>query len=81
MIRQSVHMKTGNLRKNIVVGSKVRIVEKHNQKNGALTNGIVKRILTNSSQHPHGIKVILTNGKIGRIKELVSSHSEPKLKL
>ncbi len=72
MINQLVHMNNANLRKNIIVGSEVRIVEKQNQKIGKLTNGIVERILTNSSQHPYGIKVALNNGKIGRVKEIVS---------
>lgn len=65
----------GNIRKNIVVGSEVRIVEKRNQRSGELSEGIVKRILTNSSNHPHGIKVMLTNGKIGRVSEIVDSNS------
>ncbi len=60
-----------NLRRNITLGSKVRIVEKQNQKTNELTDGIVKRILTNSSEHPHGIKVVLNNGKIGRVREIV----------
>jgi uncharacterized repeat protein (TIGR03833 family) len=60
----------GNLRKNIKPGLSVSIVEKQNQRNGQLTTGIVKDILTNSAQHPHGIKVRLISGKIGRIKEI-----------
>jgi len=60
----------GNLRKNIKPGLSVSIVEKQNQRNGQLTTGIVKEILTNSAQHPHGIKVRLTSGKIGRVKEI-----------
>ena len=60
----------GNLRKNIKPGISVSIVEKQNQRNGQLTTGIVKDILTNSAQHPHGIKVRLTSGKIGRVKEI-----------
>jgi len=60
----------GNLRKNIKPGLSVSIVEKQNQRNGQLTTGIVKDILTNSAQHPHGIKVRLTSGKIGRVKEI-----------
>jgi uncharacterized repeat protein (TIGR03833 family) len=64
----------GNIRKNIVVGSEVRIVEKRNQRSGELSDGIVKRILTNSSNHPHGIKVMLTDGKIGRVKEIIDSN-------
>ena len=60
----------GNFRKNIKPGFTVSIVEKHNQRNGQLTSGVVKDILTNSAQHPHGIKVRLTSGKIGRVKEI-----------
>ena len=60
----------GNLRKNIKPGLTVSIVEKHNQQNGQLTSGVVKDILTNSAQHPHGIKVRLNSGKIGRVKEI-----------
>ena len=60
----------GNLRKNIKTGLAVSIVEKQNQRNGQLTTGIVKDILTNSAQHPHGIKVRLNSGKIGRVKEI-----------
>lgn len=66
----------GNIRKNIIIGSEVRIVEKRNQRSGKLSDGEVKRILTSSSNHPHGIKVMLTNGKIGRVKEIISSNSE-----
>jgi len=71
-------MNDANLRRNITVGSKVRIVEKQNQKTNELTDGIVKRILTNSSEHPHGIKVVLNNGKIGRVREIIGSNPETK---
>lgn len=54
------------------VGSKVRIVEKRNQPSGKLTDGIVRRILTSSSNHHHGIKVQLENGLVGRVKEIIS---------
>ena len=60
----------GTLRKNIQPGLTVSIVEKQNQRSGQLTSGVVKDILTNSAQHPHGIKVRLTSGKIGRVKEI-----------
>jgi uncharacterized repeat protein (TIGR03833 family) len=50
----------------------VRIVEKQNQRSGKLTEGIVQRILTKSPDHPHGIKVMLENGIVGRVKEIVS---------
>ena len=68
----------GNLRKNIKPGLAVSIVEKQNQRNGQLTTGIVKDILTNSTQHPHGIKVRLTSGKIGRVKEIIISAEKTK---
>jgi uncharacterized repeat protein (TIGR03833 family) len=58
-------------RKNIHIGAKVSIVEKQNQRTGNLTTGVVKTILTNSSNHPHGIKVKLESGKIGRVKSIL----------
>lgn len=58
----------GNNRKDILIGSEVQIVQKHHQRTGTLTEGVVKRILTNSSNHPHGIKVQLTSGIVGRVK-------------
>ena len=60
----------GKLRKNIQVGSEVEIVQKQDQRTGRLTNGIVKRILTNSPNHPHGIKVQLNSGIVGRVKNI-----------
>lgn len=55
---------------NIKPGLKVRIVLKQDQKTGKLTEGVVKDILTNSPSHPHGIKVRLTSGDVGRVKEI-----------
>lgn len=49
-------------------GSRVRIVLKKDQRTGALTEGVVKEILTKSASHPHGIKVRLTSGEVGRVK-------------
>lgn len=63
----------GNNRKDIKIGSKVKVVEKQNQRNGTLTEGIVSRILTNSQTHPHGIKVMLEDGIVGRVKEIENS--------
>ncbi|XMB72044.1 YwbE family protein [Mycoplasmatota bacterium WC30] len=60
----------GNNRKDIRIGLKVKVVEKQNQRNGALTEGVVQRILTNSQFHPHGIKVMLEDGTVGRVKEI-----------
>jgi len=62
---------SGTLRNNIKVGSKVQIVLKADQRSGKLTDGIVKDILTNSPSHPHGIKVRLTNGQVGRVQEIL----------
>jgi uncharacterized repeat protein (TIGR03833 family) len=61
----------GQTRSQIQPGMKVRVVEKQNQRTGKLTEGIVQRILTNSPTHPHGIKVMLANGIVGRVKEIV----------
>lgn len=58
-------------RSQIQPGMHVRIVEKFNQPSGMLTDGIVLRILTKSLSHPHGIKVMLVNGKVGRVQEIV----------
>ena len=60
-------------RKNIHIGANVSIVEKHNQRTGELTTGIVKTILTNSSSHPHGIKVRLESGQIGRVQSILDN--------
>ncbi len=60
----------GNSRDTIKIGGRVKIVEKQNQRTGELTEGIVKDILTNSKTHPHGIKVRLEDGKVGRVKEI-----------
>lgn len=61
----------GQLRKNIQPGLKVAIVLKQDQRTGRLTYGIVKDLLTNSPTHPHGIKVRLTDGQVGRVKEVM----------
>ena len=50
---------------------RVLVVEKQNQQSGKLTEGVVRRILTKSQDHPHGIKVMLEDGKVGRVKEIV----------
>ncbi len=62
----------GQNRTNIVPGATVDIVLKQDQRTGKLTRGIVKDILTKSGTHPHGIKVRLTDGQIGRVKEIHS---------
>jgi len=60
----------GNTRSCIKPGMRVRIVLKQDQPTGKLTEGIVKDILTNSPTHPHGIKVRLMDGQVGRVKEI-----------
>ncbi|MDH5717658.1 MAG: YwbE family protein [Spirochaetia bacterium] len=60
------------LRKNIKLGLRVRIVMKADQRSGKLTEGVVQKILTNSPSHPHGIKVRLETGEVGRVKEKIS---------
>ncbi|MCK5761051.1 MAG: YwbE family protein [Candidatus Delongbacteria bacterium] len=61
----------GTNRENIKEGLKVNIVLKQDQRSGKLTEGIVKDILTKSSSHPHGVKVRLESGLVGRIKEII----------
>ena len=58
-------------RNQIKPGIRVNIIEKQNQPSGLLTDGIVARILTSSPSHPHGIKVMLVNGKVGRVQEIL----------
>ncbi|MCL5952518.1 MAG: YwbE family protein [Chloroflexi bacterium] len=58
-------------RSEIKPGMRVQIVEKQNQRTGKLTEGVVSRILTNSPSHPHGIKVMLEDGKVGRVQAII----------
>lgn len=58
-------------RSNIKPGIKVKVVKKEDQKSGILTTGIVKRILTNKNRHTRGIKVMLDDGTVGRVQEIV----------
>ena len=58
-------------RKNIKPGMEVKVVQKHHQRSGELTEGVVQRLLTKSSHHPHGIKVRLESGIVGRVKEII----------
>ena len=58
-------------RDKIGIGSHVQIVQKQDQRTGNLTEGTVKRILTSSNFHPHGIKVELNDGKIGRVQNII----------
>jgi len=59
-------------RDKISPGTEVQIIQKQDQRSGLLTRGVVQDILTKSSIHPHGIKVRLETGEVGRVKELVS---------
>ncbi len=61
----------GRKRKNIQIGQLVEIVQKQHQRTGELTEGIVKRILTKAATHPHGIKVMLELGEVGRVKYII----------
>ena len=61
---------TGTKRSNLKVGMTVMVVQKHHQRTGELTKGVIARILTKSSTHPHGIKVKLESGIVGRVKEI-----------
>jgi len=61
----------GQKRANIKTGISVNIVLKQDQRSGVLTKGVVKNILTNSPSHPHGIKVRLEDGQVGRVKEIL----------
>lgn len=60
----------GTIRKDIKIGTKVLVVQKQDQRSGKLTEGVVKKLLTNSENHPHGIKVMLEDGIVGRVKEI-----------
>ena len=61
----------GIVRADIKPGTRVKVVQKQDQRSGKLTEGIVKDILTKSATHPHGIKVRLESGTVGRVKELI----------
>ncbi|MFH1135213.1 MAG: YwbE family protein [Pseudomonadota bacterium] len=63
----------GTIRNNVKIGARVSIVLKKDQQTGKLTEGVVKDILTNSPTHPHGIKVRLQGGDVGRVKEIKPS--------
>lgn len=60
----------GQTRSHITIGSTVDIVLKNDQRTGKLTRGVVMKILTKSPQHPHGIKVMLEDGQVGRVKQI-----------
>ncbi|MCW1927818.1 YwbE family protein [Bhargavaea beijingensis] len=64
-------MADGKNRADVKPGQRVKIVLKKDQRTGALTEGTVKDLLTNSPTHPHGIKVRLEDGQVGRVKEII----------
>ncbi len=66
----------GNLRSTIRPGLRVAIVLKQDQRTGTLTYGIVKDILTKSPNHPHGIKVRLADGQVGRVQQVVTTNGD-----
>jgi len=61
----------GTKREDIKIGGKVMVVQKQDQRSGKLTEGVVQKILTKSPNHHHGIKVMLTDGTVGRVKEVL----------
>ncbi|MBN2806764.1 MAG: YwbE family protein [Prolixibacteraceae bacterium] len=69
-------MSKGNYRKNIRQGTQVQIVLKRDQQTGDLTEGFVQQILTSSAFHPHGIKVRLSTGEVGRVKIIEEDENE-----
>ena len=66
----------GKNRKDIKPGMKVNITQKQDQRSGKLTSGVVKDVLTKSVHHPHGIKVRLATGEVGRVQEIVETSHE-----
>lgn len=61
----------GQNRADVKIGASVKIVLKADQRTGTLTDGVVAKILTKSSFHPHGIKVMLEDGQVGRVQEII----------
>jgi len=61
----------GQNRADIQIGQLVEVVQKHHQRSGELTEGVVKKILTKSPKHTHGIKVMLDDGTVGRVKNIL----------
>jgi len=64
-------MSNGKTRKDIHIGQEVEVVKKQDQRSGNLTAGVVKKILTNPPTHPHGIKVMLDDGIVGRVQNTI----------
>jgi uncharacterized repeat protein (TIGR03833 family) len=65
----------GRNRAEIVLGARVQVVQKQDQRSGKLTEGVVQAILTSSATHPHGIKVRLLSGEVGRVKVILPGRS------
>jgi uncharacterized repeat protein (TIGR03833 family) len=68
-----IHLMNGTNRSDIKPGVRVKVVQKQDQSSGKLTEGIVRDILTKSASHPHGIKVRLESGIVGRVKEILDA--------
>jgi uncharacterized repeat protein (TIGR03833 family) len=68
---ETMSKKNGKNRKDIKIGSEVYIVLKKDQRSGKRTKGVVKDLLTRSPSHPHGIKVRLEDGRVGRVQEII----------
>lgn len=62
----------GIIRENIKQGTKVKVIQKQDQRSGKLTEGMVLKVLSNSHAHPHGIKVMLESEVVGRVKEILN---------
>jgi uncharacterized repeat protein (TIGR03833 family) len=71
LFRKEICGMDGKNRRDIVPGTEVCIVLKKDQRTGKLTRGFIKDLLTRSARHPHGIKVRLTDGQVGRVKEIL----------
>jgi len=80
LLRTGHHVMNGNNRKDIHPGLVVDIILKADQPTGKLTRGVVKDILTNSPTHPHGIKVRLQDGRVGRVQNIISTASSKPVK-
>ena len=62
-----------NKRSELKIGMRVQVVQKQDQRTGALTEGVIARILTPGSNHPRGIKVMLQDGRVGRVQKIVDA--------
>jgi conserved hypothetical protein len=70
----------GKNRADVLIGASVKVVLKADQRSGKLTEGTVQKILTNSSFHPHGIKVMLQDGQVGRVQEITGEKQNESTK-